>query len=233
MPPAAGPPLLLPLALEIALDDAARLAAALAVEPTRLELCSRLDRDGFTPTVALVEAARQHRGVGLACMVREPGSGFLASPATLEAMLRQIERLRRLGADAIVAGVLRADGTLDGAATAELVRAAAPLPFTFHRAFDRLERPLEALETLLELGVKRVLTSGGASDAWAGRFQLGEWVLRAAGRIEFVAGGGVRVGNARQIAQAARVRELHSSTPFAAVDAGLGQAWRSPAPAQR
>ena len=39
------------------------------------------------------------------------------------------------------------------------------LDFTFHRAFDKVRRPQEALEELVSCGVPRVLTSGSAQTA--------------------------------------------------------------------
>jgi copper homeostasis protein len=85
---------------------------------------------------------------------------------------------------------------------------------TFHRAFDRARDLDAALDALIALGVDRVLTSGGAPDAFQGRFALRRLVERARGRIAVMAGGGVRAHNAAAILADASARELHSSTPF-------------------
>jgi copper homeostasis protein len=105
-------------------------------------------------------------------------------------------------------------GEIDRALVAELIELARPLPVTFHRAFDVVRDRGAALEELIELGCARVLTSGGAQDAFAGRESLRALVERARGRIVIVAGGGVRAHNALAIVRASGVRELHSSTPF-------------------
>lgn len=69
-------------------------------------------------------------------------------------------RLRDAGADGFVFGVLTADGRVDSQACRRLLDKAGPLPCTFHRAIDVAADPFDALETVIELGFKRVLTSG-------------------------------------------------------------------------
>jgi copper homeostasis protein len=115
---------------------------------------------------------------------------------------------------AAVFGVLRAEGTLDVERMRELVALARPLKVTCHRAFDRTPDKLAALDELIALGVDRVLTTGGASDAHAGRQELRRLVERSRGRIAVLAGGGVRVHNWREIVADSGVREIHSSTVF-------------------
>jgi copper homeostasis protein len=85
---------------------------------------------------------------------------------------------------------------------------------TFHRAFDTLDDQEAALETLIELGVERVLTAGGPSDAEAGRARLATLVAQARGRITILAGGGIRAHNVAAIVATSGVTEVHSSTVF-------------------
>ena len=40
--------------------------------------------------------------------------------------------------------------------------------FTFHRAIDMVANPVEAVEILVELQFKRILTSGQEKTAWQG-----------------------------------------------------------------
>src|SRR5207249_4170225 len=69
------------------------------------------------------------------------------------------------GAHGIVTGALTASGEISRAQTAALIAAARPLPVTFHRAFDLCDDLSAALESLILMGVERVLTSGGAPTA--------------------------------------------------------------------
>ena len=83
-------------------------------------------------------------------------------------MRHDIEVAKTLGAAGVVVGVLTPDGTIDADRIAELAALARPLAVTFHKAFDQVCDPLEALDTLIELGVDRVLTSGGRPTALGG-----------------------------------------------------------------
>ena len=125
-------------------------------------------------------------------------------------MCRQIGAARDLGAGAVVIGPLTNDDTLDLAATRELVACAGALPVTFHKAFDEIPNQLDALDELIDAGVARVLTSGGAPTARDGAHRLRELVERAAGRIVIMAGGRVRPDNARALVERSGVSELHA-----------------------
>ena len=57
---------------------------------------------------------------------------------------------------------------------------ARPLSVTFHRAFDMTPDPFEALETLIGLGVDRILTSGQEATVLEGLPLIAELVRRAA-----------------------------------------------------
>ena len=98
-------------------------------------------------------------------------------------MRHDIEVAKTLGAAGVVMGVLTAEGTIDVDRTADLLALARPLAVTFHKAFDEVCDPIEALESLIELGVERVLTSGGRPTALEGVEMLAALVDRAQGRI--------------------------------------------------
>jgi len=123
------------------------------------------------------------------------------SGAEHRTMLDQIAQVRAAGAQGIVTGGLTARRLIDESRVAELIQAARPLPFTFHRALDECADLPAALETLIRLGVDRVLTST----------QIGELVIQAAGRIIIVAGGGINADNAARIVQETAVQEIHFS----------------------
>jgi copper homeostasis protein len=81
---------------------------------------------------------------------------------------------------------------------------------THHRAFDRVADPEASLETLIDLGLDRVLTSGGADTAWQGRGVLRRLVTIADGRIGILAGGRVRGDHVRALVERTGVREVHA-----------------------
>jgi copper homeostasis protein len=125
-------------------------------------------------------------------------------------MHSDVDDALRAGAAGVVLGALDATGRVDVAATESLVRAAAGAPVTFHRAVDDTRDPLAAIDVLIELGVSRLLSSGGARSALEGADTLAEMVRRAGDRIALVAGGGVRGHNARLVVERTGVRELHA-----------------------
>jgi len=144
------------------------------------------------------------------------------SEEEIQEMLAGIEMCKRLSVsdssdqehrvNGVVIGALRPDGGIDVAAMRRLVAAARPLQVTFHRAFDECSDVERGLEDVIALGCERLLTSGHASDAFAGRFTLARLVRQAAGRIIIMAGCGVRPHNIGDIASVSSVSEFHSST---------------------
>lgn len=176
----------------------------------RIELCARLDIGGTTPSVALVEDVLGSVRIPVHVMVRPRGGGFTYSDDEIGSMVKDVGLIRSLGAAGIVTGVVNHDGEVDTPQLRRLVRAAGELPVTFHRAFDTLREPLAALEALIDLGVRRVLTSGGAQSALAGAAKIAELVKRSSGRIGIIAGGGVRGSNAREMIERTGVREVHA-----------------------
>jgi copper homeostasis protein len=199
--------------LEVVVDGREALERAVAGGAGRLEVCARLDLDGLTPGDDLLAAAVA-TGVPCMAMVRPRGGAHVWSPDEHAALMADVERVRRLGAQGVVLGAITDEGRVDRALVAALVDAAESAPVIFHRAFDATSEPFEALEDLVELRVARILTAGGAADAFAGRFRLRELVERARGRIAILPGGGVRAHNAAAILAVTGVRELHSSRVF-------------------
>jgi copper homeostasis protein len=146
-------------------------------------------------------------------LVRPRAGDFVYSSAEHRTMVEQVGHARSAGADGIVTGALTAEGTIAESRLWELLGAAPGLPFTFHRAFDACRDPAASLETLMHLGVKRVLTSGGGGAATAahGAGNIRALVDQASGRIGILAGGGVTPENVAQLVRATGVTEVHFS----------------------
>ena len=196
--------------LEACVDTVDSAVAAGRAGASRLELCSGLAEGGTTPSPGLVAEVRARATVPVFVMIRPRGGDFTFNDAEVSVMLRDIVALRAAGADGIVGGALRPDGTIDGTITRRLIEAAHPLPFTVHRAFDFTPDPGAALDSLMELGAARVLTSGGAATAAEGAAALASLVRQAAGRIVLLAGGGVRAANAAELVRRTGVHEVHA-----------------------
>ncbi|NOT10192.1 MAG: copper homeostasis protein CutC [Gemmatimonadales bacterium] len=195
--------------LEACVDSVVSARNAEAGGARRLELCANLVEGGTTPSIGMLAGARDAVGIPIFVLVRPRGGDFLYGADEIRVILRDIAEMKARGADAVVIGALDREGQVDRNVIGRLIEAARPLAVTFHRAFDLARDPIEALETLIELGIERVLTSGQAPTAEQGIPLLRELVQRAEGRIVLLAGGGVNASNARRIVEETGVRELH------------------------
>jgi copper homeostasis protein len=108
-------------------------------------------------------------------------------------------------------GLLKSDGSIDADRTAQLVQQAYPMEVTFHRAFDRAIHPMEAMETIIQTGCNRILTSGQQPNAFDAKELIQELVVKAADRIIIMPGSGVRASNIKTLADDTGAKELHSS----------------------
>lgn len=197
--------------VEICIDCVASAVAAEEGGADRVELCANLVEGGTTPSAGMVRHVRDSCGLGLMVIIRPRGGDFLFSEDEKVVCLEEVRALRKLGVDGVVIGALCADGRIDSDFTRELLEAAEGLDVTFHRAFDMARDLDEALDDLIELGVGRVLTSGGKVSALEGAEVIKGLVARAAGKISVMPGGGIDVGNVRTLVDATGVGEVHLS----------------------
>lgn len=196
--------------LEVCIDDVLSLNACAEGGAHRIELCSALDLGGLTPSPGLMAAATKS-ALPARAMIRPRAGDFCFSEAEVGVMLADIAAVRSAGLAGVVLGATNADHQLDRSVLAQLVAAADGLDKTLHRAVDLLSDPVAAVDAAIELGFDCILTSGGALTAEAGAAVIAAMVERAAGRIDIMAGSGVRPENAASIRRATRANWLHSS----------------------
>jgi copper homeostasis protein len=194
---------------EICLDSVAGVRAAKAAGARRVELCASLIEGGITPSRGMMRAARAVGGIAMNVIIRPRGGDFLFSDEEFAVMKSDIETAKAEGADGVVIGQLRADGSVDVERTRELMALARPMSVTFHRAFDMTPDPIAAIETLIGLGVDRILTSGQEASVLEGLPLIAELVRRAGDRIIIMPGGGITPRNVERIVAAARPKEMH------------------------
>lgn len=189
------------------LDDA---LAAIDGGADRLELCANLADGGTTPSEALIADVIERVAVPVFVMIRPRGGSFVYSATELDEMRRSMDLARELDVAGFVLGVLNTSNRIDTIRTQSLMDVSAELPVTFHRAFDRVADRIDALDTLVDLGVARVLTSGGAPTAPEGLVSLRELVEVAGDDIVILAGGGVRFQNVLDLVDETGVQEVHA-----------------------
>lgn len=198
----------MPIAVEICVSDVPSAVAAQDGGADRVELCANLGEGGTTPSAGAIALACRV-SLPIHVIIRPRGGDFGYLDVEFETMRHDIGVAKILGASGIVLGLLHPDGTIDRDRTAALIEIARPMNSTFHKAFDMTRDSHEALETLIGLGVDRVLTSGGSRSAWEGRDRIADLVRLAGDRIIIMAGGGISPGNVHRLIAATSVREVH------------------------
>ena len=138
----------------------------------RIELCSELAVGGITPSYGLICHVLNTLNIPTHILIRPRGGDFCYSSDDFEIMKQDIEQCKSLGAQGVVSGILHHNLTINIERTEELVSLAAPMSFTFNRAFDSVPNPIESLKKLEDIGVSRILTSGQKSSAIEGLSML-------------------------------------------------------------
>ncbi|HPG73669.1 MAG TPA: copper homeostasis protein CutC [Bacteroidales bacterium] len=208
----------------------------------RLELCTALDLGGLTPSQGLINRIcksveipvfvliRPRRAkvttsrtykyksveIPVFVLIRPRRGNFCYSKTELDVMLSDIGIALDSGAAGIVSGALDICCNIDIETTSALMHACKGKPFTFHRAFDHTADKSKALETLITMGVQRILSSGGASTAQLGIATLKRLIEQSANQIIVVPGGGIKPENIREIAETG-AKEFHFSARQAVV----------------
>ncbi|PJM72448.1 copper homeostasis protein [Bifidobacterium primatium] len=216
--------------LEIAVQDVKGARIAQQAGADRIELCSALGpTGGLTPSFGAIrlcaEAAPQ---LGVQVLIRSRGGDFVYDDDDKAMQLADVRPALEAGASGLVVGGLDANGSVDIRFARLLIETAheeaerlgrSDIDMTFHRAFDVVNDRRKALETLISLGYTRILTSGGAPSAPEGVNALAELTDWAAGRIEIMAGGGLRPQDFSAVS-ATGVDALHLSAKHVVKSAG-------------
>ena len=196
--------------LEVCCADLQSVCAAIEGGAHRVELCQALDLDGLTPSPEMMESAIG-MGIPVQVLIRPREGNFVYDKDEVLCMQHDIRQARRLGANGMVIGALKPDGSIDEETVRRLVGEADGLSITFHRAFDVCQEPLRALEQIISLGCHRLLTSGQAPTAEQGIPLLKKLVEQSHGRIIIMPGAGVNPQNAHRILSETGAHEIHGS----------------------
>ena len=187
----------------------------------RIELNSALFLGGLTPGAGLLREVKKHIKIPVMCMVRPREGGFCYTEYDYKTILAETEALLEAGADGIVFGFLTNEGEVDIKRTKELIdlikskcekeNKKTDVEIVFHRAFDLIPDVYKAMDTLISLGVNRILTSGQKPSAFEGRDCIKNLVKYGEGKIEILPGGGVNKNNAKELIEYTGVSAVHAS----------------------
>ena len=174
--------------LEIAVMTVEEAVNAEAGGADSIELSHDLSVGGLTPKHELIDEVREAVHIPMWVILRPHAESFVYNEEEVALMLAHIRVMQEIGVDGVVFGGVDATNAIDVALVRQIVEAAEPLPMTLHRALDGSREPEKSLEALAGI-VPRVLTSGPADTAWAGRDGLKQWVERFGEYYTFVGAG--------------------------------------------
>ena len=207
--------------IEACVDSYASAAAAALAGADRLELCANLAIGGTTPSAAVFKQVKRDCDVKINVLIRPRFGDFLYTEPEMEEMCEEIKMFRDLGANGVVIGVLTPDGELDREKMRRLMDCAGGIDVTLHRAFDMTRDPFETLEAAIALGCRTILTSGQEKDVVTGKDTLKAVYERAAGRIDIMAGCGVKKWNIQELHDHTGIVVFHTTGRKDALDSGM------------
>lgn len=146
--------------LEACVDSVESAMAAVEGGADRLELCGNLIIGGTTPGPWLFDEIRKRSDIRIHALIRPRFGDFCYTDAEFSMIKHAVEDFRKMGAEGVVFGVLKPDGTLNMEQMKELMEAAGDMSVTLHRAFDVCVDPIETMEQAISLGINTILTSG-------------------------------------------------------------------------
>ena len=175
----------------------------------RIELCENLAVGGTTPSYGTVKICLEKLNIPIFPMIRARGGNFVYSNDEIEIMKEDIKVFKNLGVKGIVLGCLTSANEIDLELTKTLVDLAYPMEVTFHKAIDEISNPLDYIEDLVNIGIKRVLTSGGKLTAFEGKDLINKMIKKSNGRIKIVVAGKVTKENLNELSNLISAAEFH------------------------
>ena len=222
--------------LEICTASVEDCIAAQAGGADRVELNAALALGGLTPSLGTLIEAKAAIDLPIIVMIRPRPGGFCYTPRDFAVMQRDTHLALEHHADGIAFGILTEDGALDEPRCKQLIEQIGDREAVFHRAFDVVPDPADTLERLIDLGVRRVLTSGQQSSAYNGAAAIAQFREQAAGRIEILPGGGINRFTLADVLARTGCDQVHASLTTTKADSStqgrphiaFGGAFRSP-----
>ena len=175
----------------------------------RIELCENLAVGGTTPSYGTVKVCLEKLNIPIFPMIRARGGNFVYSKDEIEIMKEDIKLFKELGVKGIVLGCLTSENKIDLELTRELVDLAYPMEVTFHKAIDEITNPLDYIDDLVNIGIKRILTSGGKATALEGKDLINEMIKKSNEKLKVVVAGKVTKENLNELSNLICANEFH------------------------
>lgn len=175
----------------------------------RIELCDNLSQGGTTPSYGTIKVALSTLKIPVFPIIRPRGGDFYYTPAEIEVIKEDIKVCKSLGAKGVVLGLLTKDKKIDFKVLSQLVELAKPMEVTFHKAIDELEDPTLVIDELINIGVKRILSSGTKPTALEGKDMLNKMIEKAGDRLTIVVAGKVTKEILPEVSNLIPAKEYH------------------------
>lgn len=199
------------MVLEVCAFNIQSAIIAERVGAVRAELCDNPIEGGTTPSYGAILQTRKKISIELYPIIRPRAGSYFYDDDEFAIMLKDIAVCKELGCDGLSVGIQNKDGTIDAGRLSQIVEAAYPLGVTCNRAFDAVPDPFAALETIINCGCERTLTSGLKSAAPDAIDMIKELIAKADGRIIIMPGAGINSSNIEMIAAGTGATEFHTS----------------------
>jgi copper homeostasis protein len=201
------------LLIEVCVESTADAVAAVRGGADRIELNAALVLDGLTPSPGVLIETRRAVRVPLIAMARPRAGDFVYSATEFRALQRDVDFAIKHGADGVAFGIMTSERRVDVRRCRQVIRQLndAHAALVFHRAFDQVVDATASLDQLIDLGMHRVMTSGGRRNAAGGASAIARLRGHATGRIEILPAGGIRPANAPRILARTGCDQLHTS----------------------
>lgn len=197
--------------LEIACFNIESCLLAQDAGADRIEFCADYSVGGITPNHKEILKAKELLHIPLHVIIRPRGGDFNYSQSEIELMKKGIEFCKEHHINGVVFGVLTENKKINKAVNRELIELAGNMSTTFHRAIDECVDINEAMNDIVSIGFKKVLTSGGKSTALVGIEVLKDFQNTFGDKIMIIPGGGIRSNNLQELIQETNCKEYHSA----------------------
>ncbi len=177
----------------------------------RIEFCADYASGGITPVYEDFVEIRKKIKVPIFVMLHPKAGPYTYNQRFFDIVKNSISTFKKAGVDGFVFASMYSRDGINVVQNRELVQLAAPLPCTFHRAFDAIENKDDAMQSILKCGFQRVLTSGKTGKAIDNIDLLEDLQKKYKDQITIMPGGGIRSTNLQSFIEAGLFPEVHSA----------------------
>ncbi|MGO1042718.1 copper homeostasis protein CutC [Clostridioides difficile] len=177
----------------------------------RIELVSALTEGGLTPSFGLIESVVNSVKIPVNVMIRPHAKSFVYSKEDINIMLKDIDIVKKIGANGIVFGMLDKYNNIDEESLNFLLQYCDNLDVTFHRAIDE-SNTIESVNILKDYDrITNILTSGGKGSIRDNTKVIKDMMLNS-NNIKILLGGGLNFNNIMEIKEVTKVNNFHFGT---------------------